>query len=486
YNPMHPETHFSYPEDNGSFANAALRCVGVGLCRDTSSGTMCPSYMATLEEEHSTRGRARILSEMIRGDGPIQDGFKSQEVYDALDLCLSCKGCKGDCPVHVDMATYKAEFLSKYYKGKLRPMYAYTMGLIMFHARLAQYVPRVANWMTSAPLLGDAVKKLGGIATEREMPPFATQTFKDWFEERGAVNPDAPPVVLFPDTFNNYLHPETMKASTEVLEAAGYRVIVPQTPLCCGRPLYDYGMLDTAQLFLDRLVKNLAPYVREGIKVVVAEPSCIATFRDELPNMMPHDEDAKRLTKNTLNLSEFLVQEAEDFEFPKLDRRVLVHPHCQGKAIVGMAGEQQLMEKLGADYAVLDTACCGLAGSFGFEDEHYDLSMQIGEHKFYPTMRDAGKDTILAADGFSCKTQLGHGTDRGALHVAQVIKMAMDYGPEGPEGEYPERHYPDVVLNGDGRLREAVVLGTVTALAGGALFWMFGKTGKFNKDRARA
>lgn len=475
YNPMNPETHFSYPEDNGSFASATLRCVGLGQCRDTSSGTMCPSYMATLEEEHSTRGRARMLSEMIRGDGPITDGFKSKEVYDALDLCLSCKGCKGDCPVHVDMATYKAEFLSKYYKGRLRPMYAYTMGLIMFHARLAQYVPNIANWVTSAPLLGNVVKKLGGISTQRDMPPFATQTFKDWFEERGAVNPDAPPVVLFPDTFNNYLHPETMKASTEVLEAAGYRVIVPQTPLCCGRPLYDYGMLDTAQVFLDRLVKSLAPYVREGIKVVGAEPSCVATFRDELPNMMPHDEDAHRLTKNTLTLSEFLVQET-DFEFPQLDRRALVHGHCQGKAIMGMGGEQQVMEKMGLDYEMLDTGCCGLAGSFGFEDEHYDISMQVGEHRFFPIMRDAEKDTILIADGFSCKTQLEQGSDRRALHIAQVIKMAMEKGARGAEGEYPEREYPDVVLNGHKNdLKAAAAVGAGAALVGGALAWVMKK-----------
>jgi Fe-S oxidoreductase len=234
-------------------------------------------------------------------------------------------------------------------------------------------------------------------------------------------------------------------------------------------------MLDTAQVFLDRLVQSLAPYVREGVKVVVAEPSCVATFRDELPNMMPHDEDANRLTKNTLTLGEFLVQEAEDFEFPQLARKVLVHPHCQGKAIVGMAGEQQLMEKLGADYEILDTACCGLAGSFGFEDEHYDLSMQVGEHKFYPTMRNAEKDTILAADGFSCKTQLEHGTDRGALHISQVIKMAMDYGESGPGGDYPEKHYPDVVLNGDGRAREAAIVGAGVALVGGALAWAWSR-----------
>jgi FAD/FMN-containing dehydrogenase/Fe-S oxidoreductase len=294
YNPREPETlFFSYPEDNGSFAHATMRCVGAGKCRDAESGVMCPSYMVTLEEKHNTRGRARVLHEMLRGQGPIEDGFKSEEVFESLDLCLSCKGCKSDCPVDVDMATYKAEFLSKFYKGKLRPRYAYTMGLIMLHARVAQYAPRLANLATHAPVIGDLVKKVGGLTTEREMPPFARQTFKAWFRERGGAKcPTGPPVVLFPDTFNNYLHPETAKAAVEVLESGGYNVVVPQQPLCCGRPLFDYGMLDTAKASFERLTEALAPYVRDGVKVVGIEPSCVAAFRDELPNMFPHDEDA--------------------------------------------------------------------------------------------------------------------------------------------------------------------------------------------------
>ncbi|CAN5870547.1 FAD-binding and (Fe-S)-binding domain-containing protein [soil metagenome] len=472
YNPMHPETHFSYPEDNGSFANAALRCVGVGLCRDTASGTMCPSYMVTLEEEHSTRGRARILGEMIRGEGPIEDGFKSQQVFDALDLCLSCKGCKGDCPVHVDMATYKAEFLSKFYKGKLRPRYAYTMGLIMLHARLAQHAPRLANLATHAPIVRDLVKKAGGITTEREMPPFAHQTFKAWFEERGgAKNPAGPPVVLFPDTFNNYLHPETAKAAVEVLEAAGYQVIVPQEALCCGRPLFDYGMLDTARIFFDRLVEGLAPYAREGIKVVGVEPSCAAAFRDELPNMFPHDEDAKRLSNNTRTLAEFLVEEADDYEPPRLERKAIVHRHCHQHATLGFEAEEELYQKMGLDYEVLDSGCCGLAGSWGFEEDKHDLSMKIGERVLLPAARDAGTDTILMTDGFSCKTQVAQGTERRPLHTAQIIKMALDHGAGGtPRGENPEDYYPDVAfeaLRPDPRMA-ALVGGAIVA---SALFW---------------
>jgi Fe-S oxidoreductase len=469
YNPLNSKTHFSYPEDNGSFAHATMRCVGVGKCRDTSSGTMCPSYMVTLDEKHTTRGRARILHEMLRNEGPIEDGFKSQEVFDALDLCLSCKGCKGDCPVNVDMATYKAEFLSKFYKGKLRPRYAYTMGLIMLHARLAQYAPRLANFVTHTPVLKEIVQKAGGITTEREMPPFAHQTFKAWFKERGERNQDGPPVVLFPDTFNNYLHPETAKAAVEVLEAADYHVIVPQEALCCGRPLFDYGMLDMAEKFFDRLVKGLAPYVREGIKVVGVEPSCIAAFRDELPNMMPHDEDAKRLSKNTLTLAEFLNEEG--YEPPKLERKAIVHGHCHQKATVGLSAEQQLYEKIGLDYEVLDSGCCGLAGSWGFEKDKYDLSMRIGERRLFPAARDADTDTILLADGFSCKTQLQQGTDRRALHTAQVIKMALDHGTGGtPHSVRPETGYPDVVFDGGGSGKKAALVAGA-ALAGGVLLW---------------
>ena len=469
YNPREPETFFSYPEDHGSFAHATLRCVGAGKCRDIESGTMCPSYMVTLEEKHTTRGRARILHEMLRGK-VIKDGFKSQEVFDALDLCLSCKGCKGDCPVDVDMATYKAEFLSKYYNKRLRPAYAYAMGLIMFHARLAQYMPRLANLVTHTPVIKDLIKGAGGLTTEREMPPFAHRTFKAWFKERGAKNLSSPPVVLFPDTFNNYFHPETAKATVEVLEDAGYQVIVPQQHLCCGRPLFDYGMLDTAKAFFNHLVDGLRPYAREGIYIVGIEPSCVAAFRDELPNMLPHDEDAKRLSQNTLTLGEFLTQEAEHYEPPKLERKAIVHGHCHHKSIMGMDAEEKLLEKLGLDFEVLDSGCCGLAGSWGFEKEHYDLSMQIGERRLLPAARNAERDTLIISDGFSCKTQIEHATDRRALHIAQVIKMAMDHGSSGPAGDYPERDYPDVVLDGHKPgLKMAVAAGAV--MAGSALAW---------------
>ena len=468
YNPPETKTHFSYPDDAGSFAHAALRCVGAGKCRDTESGTMCPSYMVTGEEEHSTRGRSRILYEMLQGEA-VEGRFRSDEVFDALDLCLSCKGCKGDCPVSVDMATYKAEFLSKYYKRRLRSRAAYSMGLIMFHARLASLAPRLAGFVTHAPALGKLVKRLGGISPERQMPPFAPQTFKAWFSRRGEVNRHAEPVLLFPDTFNNFLHPEPMKAAVEVLEEAGFRVVVPMEALCCGRPLYDYGMLDLSKAFWKRMLSVLRPHIRAGVPVVGVEPSCVAAFRDELPNLFPHDEDAKRLTLQTLTLSEFLERHAEGWEIPKLERRAIVHGHCHQEAAIGMSAEQGLYERMGLDFELLDSGCCGLAGSFGFEHEHHEISLQIGEHKLMPMVRGAAKDTLVIADGFSCKTQVEQMTDRRPLHTAQVLKMAIDEGVEGVAGSYPEREYPDVCPD---RRRPTAAIAAVAAgtavLGGGA------------------
>jgi FAD/FMN-containing dehydrogenase/Fe-S oxidoreductase len=459
YSPPEPETHFAYPGDGGSFAHAALRCVGAGKCRDTASGTMCPSYMVTLDEQHSTRGRARILYEMLEGD-VITDGFRSDAVHEALDLCLSCKGCKGDCPVSVDMATYKAEFLSGRYKRRLRPTQAYSMGLVMFWARAASLAPGLANAVASAPLLGKLLQRLGGISPRRETPPFAAQSFKAWFADRAPVNPHGPPVVVFCDTFNNYLHPEPMKATVEVLEEAGFRVVVPMEQLCCGRPLYDYGMLDLAGAFWKRMLDVLRPHIQAGVHVVGVEPSCVAAFRDELPNLLPHDEDAKRLSLQTLTLSEFLRDHAPSaWEPPKLHRKAIVHGHCHHEAIMGLDPDRELLERMGLDFEVLDSGCCGMAGSFGFEHDHYDISVKIGERRLLPAVRDAAMDTLVVADGFSCKTQIAELTDRRALHLAQVMRIAREQGPDGPAGSRPERLLPDV---------EPAKLKLSEALAGGA------------------
>ncbi|HET7589673.1 MAG TPA: FAD-linked oxidase C-terminal domain-containing protein [Solirubrobacterales bacterium] len=467
YSPPDPKTHFAFGEDGGSFAHAALRCVGAGKCRNAQTGTMCPSFSVTHEEEHTTRGRARILYEMLEGD-TIRNGFRSKEVKEALDLCLSCKGCKGDCPVSVDMATYKAEFLSHHYKGKPRQLPAYSMGLIMFHARLARLAPRLANALTHAPGISRLVKRAGGISPQREMPPFAHETFKEWFRARGAVNPEGKPVLLFPDTFNDFLHPEVLKATTEVLESAGFRPIVPAQALCCGRPLYDYGMLDTAKLFWRRMLDVLAPQIREGIPLVGAEPSCVAAFRDELPGLMPHDEDAKRLSLQALTLAELLQQHAPDWEPPRLAAKALVHGHCHHEAVMGMSAEKELYEKMGLDFEVLDSGCCGLAGSFGFERDHDEISREIGEQRLMPMVRAAPDEAILVADGFSCKTQIETMSERRALHTAQVLRLAAQQGAASEPGPRPEEGFPDVVLEDPaGRGREAAVLGGVLAAGAG-------------------
>ncbi len=470
YEPPQPRTHFQYPQDNGSFARAALRCVGVGKCRRMSGGTMCPSYMVTREEEATTRGRAHALFEMLQGD-PIKGGWRDAHVKETLDLCLSCKGCKRDCPVNVDMATYKAEFLSHYYQGRLRPRSAYAMGLISVWARLASAMPGIANAVTQTPMLRDIAKAAGGIASERRMPPFAGETFKAWFRKRGSPNHWLPKVILWPDTFNNYFHPETAKAAVEVLEAAGCQVEVPQQALCCGRPLYDYGMLDTAKRWLRQIIETLRPQIEAGTPIIGLEPSCVAVFRDELVNLFPNDEDARRLSRQTFLLSEFLEKKAGDYQLPKLHRKAVVHGHCHQKAVMGMSADERVLKKLGLDFEMLDSGCCGMAGSFGFEPgEHYDVSVKAGERVLLPAVRDAARDTLIIADGFSCREQIEQQTERRALHLAQIIQMAMREGSRGPEGDFPERaylatRYPRSVF------KLAALTGTGAALVGGALAW---------------
>ncbi len=439
YNPPSPRTHFSYPEDGGSLAHAAIRCVGAGKCRDAESGTMCPSYMVTRDEQHTTRGRARVLFEMLRGE-TIHGGWRSDAVRESLDLCLACKGCKGDCPVSVDMATYKAEFLAHHYRRRLRPRPAYAMGLIALHARVAKHVPRLANFALGQRI----VQRAAGLTTRRAMPQFAAQTFKDWFARRPVVNAGAPEVVLLADTFNDHLHPEVAKAAVAVLEAAGRRVVVPMQPICCGRPLYDYGMVPTAKRFLHGLLRALRPHIRAGTHVVVLEPSCLSVLRDELVNLLPHDEDAKRLSLQALTLAEYLRQEAPHWPLPRLERDALLHVHCHHKAVIGAEADEAVLRDMGVRCdGAIDAGCCGLAGSFGFEADKYDLSMAVGERRLLPAVREASDDVLIVNDGFSCKTQIAHATDRRALHLAQVVQMAREHGSAGVPGPRPERAYPD-------------------------------------------
>jgi len=401
---------------------------------------MCPSYMATREEQDSTRGRARLLFEMLQGN-PLKDGWRDETVHAALDLCLACKSCKAECPVNVDMATYKAEFLSHYYEGRLRPVVAYSLGLIYWWSRLAAHAPALVNFTTHAPLLSAVAKRLAGIAPQREIPAFAPRTFKEQFRERPGADPTLPAVILWPDTFNNHFHPETALAAVDVLEAAGFRVIVPEQSLCCGRPLYDFGMLDTAKGLLKRILTTLRTEIRAGVPVVGLEPSCISVFRDELCNLFPHDEDAQRLKRQTFLLGEFLERRAPHFQVPSLAGQAIMHGHCHQKSILGMAADEALLRKMGLDYQLPDSGCCGMAGAFGFEQAKYDVSIACGERVLLPAVRETAKDAYVISNGFSCREQIAQTTDRRALHLAEVLQMALQ-GDTTPT-QYPERRYPD-------------------------------------------
>ncbi len=422
YADKHVETHFAYRGDGGSFARATARCAGVGACRRGSGGTMCPSYMVTHEEEDSTRGRARMLFEMMAGD-VLTDGWRNEHVKEALDLCLACKGCKSECPVNVDMATYKAEFLSHYYAGRVRPRTAYAMGWIYWWARAAAPIAPIVNFFTRTRPFASVIKRIGGIAPERTIPAFASPTFRSWFQRHKRSATGTRRVILWPDTFSNYLNPSAAIAAVEVLEHAGFAVDIPRRSLCCGRPLYDWGMLDTAKSLWRQTLATLRDDIRAGVPVIGLEPSCVAAFRDELCGLFPDDEDARRLAQQTFMLSEFLVQEG--YQPPPLRRRAVVHGHCHQKAVIGMQAEERLLQALGLEYQLLDSGCCGMAGSFGFEADKYAVSVKAGERVLLPAVRAADRDTLIITNGFSCQEQVEQLTGRKSVHLAEVLRMAL-------------------------------------------------------------
>lgn len=424
YNPEVPATHFRYPNDEGSFPRAMLRCVGVGECRKHSGGTMCPSYMATREEKRSTRGRARLLFEMLRGE--VIGGWRDEGVREALELCLSCKACRHECPVKVDMATYKAEFFSHYYQGRLRPAHAYAFGLIDVWAALGARVPTLANGLMSHALTSRWLKTLSGMAPERALPRLAQNTFKSWFfGRRGAVS-TGKRVLLWPDTFNNYFYPDTARAAVELLEAAGFSVSVPRAALCCGRPLYEFGMLDLARKRLMRILHVLDEPLREGVPIVVLEPACASVFSIECGDLIPFQEQGKRLAGQTFLLGEFLRQHAPQFA-PRPQGRLLLHGHCHHRAHNDLRDELGLLQRLRTDVETLDSGCCGMAGSFGFEKSKYAISRQLGERVLFPAVRAAGADVRIVADGFSCREQIRQGTGREAAHLADVLRAGLEY-----------------------------------------------------------
>jgi FAD/FMN-containing dehydrogenase/Fe-S oxidoreductase len=423
YQPPEIKGLFHYPED-GSFTLAMTRCVGVGACRrsDPSKSVMCPSYQATREERYSTRGRARLLFEMLHGS-PIGDLWRSDAVEEALDFCLGCKGCKSDCPVQTDMATYKAEFRAHHYDGKLRPRAAYSMGLIADWSRLTGRVPWLANALTQLPGLATLSKRIGGIAPQRRIPRYATESFVNWFRRRRPPHQAGSRVMLWPDTFNNYFRPQTAIAATRVLEALGCDVVIPDRPLCCGRPLYDWGMVDKAKRLWERSLEVLAPEIVAGTPIVGLEPACVSAFRDELPALFHGNEAAQRLSGQTLFFSEFIEQRGADV--PQANGAALVHLHCHHHAVIKPDAERWLLDRAGLDYEVLNAGCCGMAGSFGFEASKYDVSMKIAEQALLPRVRGAAADTLIIADGFSCREQIEQTTGRSTRHLAEVLADAL-------------------------------------------------------------
>ncbi|WP_048910567.1 FAD-binding and (Fe-S)-binding domain-containing protein [Streptomyces sp. NRRL WC-3744] len=479
---------FGYPADGGDFAAAVRRCVGVAKCRTTTAAgpaVMCPSFRATGEEEHSTRGRARLLHEMLAGE-LITDGWRSPEVRDALDLCLSCKGCRSDCPVGVDMATYKAEFLHHHYVGRRRPAAHHTMG------RLPEWLHWAARTRT-APLLNALArvgplarlgKRLAGITPEREIPRLATRTFTGWWRGLGpaggagavggpragsAVDPPAPGagglpepgagnlVVLWPDTFTEHFAPSAGRAAVRVLEAAGLRVALPPTLLlrrgaiadgrtraatallaarrarvCCGLTYVSTGQLDRARTVLRRTLDLMEPVLRAGVPVVVLEPSCAAALRTDLPDLLPDDPRAARLSAAVHTFAETLERHAPHWTPPAVDRPVAGQTHCHQHAVLGDTPDRRLRTAAGLT-GDLSGGCCGLAGNFGFEKGHFEISRACAEEQLLPSVRQAPPDTVILADGFSCRTQLGQLAGVRGRHLAEVLAEALDRRAGGAE-----------------------------------------------------
>jgi FAD/FMN-containing dehydrogenase/Fe-S oxidoreductase len=433
------DLYFRFPDDGGSFAQAANRCVGVGKCRQhehPAGAVMCPSYQVTMEEEDSTRGRARLLFEMLNGhgDSPVTDGWRSEAVRHALDLCLACKGCKKDCPADVDMATYKAEFLAHHWKGRQwqRPRSDFSLGWLPELARwlAATGLSSTANAVMHTPALHGLAAWAGGVE-KREFPRFARQDLQRWHAARragaGAAAADGAgrlgTVLLWPDTFTNYFDPRIGQAAVEVLEAAGWRVEIPAARMCCGLTWISTGQLGTARRKLRRTVRQLAGHVRAGGFVVGLEPSCTAVFRSDAAELFPDDQDVRRLRDHVVTLAELLTEHTPGWRPPSLPRDVLAQVHCHQHAIMGWEADAELLARAGARVSQLESGCCGLAGNFGFQRGHYDVSVACAEQALLPKLRAAPAGAVVLADGFSCRTQV-HELDSGgrdALHLAELL-----------------------------------------------------------------
>ncbi len=456
-------THFVFAKDGGSFTHAAERCVGVGACRKTEGGVMCPSYRATGQEQHSTRGRARLLWEMLEG-ALSEQGFRSEAVHEALDLCLSCKACKTECPVQVDMAAYKSEFLAQHYKGRFHPLHHYIFGFADKMARIGSLTPNLTNAILTGPLTSSLIKRLAGVAQARELPRLAPISYlksragrrKNLWERAGSMDPSEgstkapasdserreaqlaspqveltpPRVVLWPDTWNNYYHPRTLTAAETVLLRAGFRVESPKGHICCGRPLYDFGLLGAARSYLARVLDRMSPQIEAGLPFIFLEPSCASVFKDELHELFPNDPRAQRLREQVWLLADWLAAKVPDCAAGTLvGAHILVHGHCHHKAVFGGAGNEiAILRHAGATVEPIQAGCCGMAGPFGFERGKFEVSKSIAQDGLLPAVQSANSETIIVADGFSCREQISQLGHRQAMHFAEVL--ARDCGCE--------------------------------------------------------
>jgi FAD/FMN-containing dehydrogenase/Fe-S oxidoreductase len=410
YKPVTVRTRLAFRTQTGDgFARAAEQCVGMGKCRSKAGGTMCPSYRATGEERYSTRGRARLLWEMLQGE-VIREGWQSDEVKEALDWCLACKGCRSDCPTHTDMAAYKAEFLSHYYEAKRRPPAVQAL------ARIGEWAPLAARAPALANALGALGRPLAGLTRARALPRLAPKSLRAQFRPAG----EGERVILFDDTFNGYFRPATALAAARVLAHAGCRAELPRAHLCCGRPYYDAGMLDQAKAALERILGALEP----GAPVVVLEPACLSVFRDELGQLFPDDARAAGLAARVRSLAELLRERG--YAPPRAFGRALVQGHCHQKSLWGMSADTALLRAAGLEVDAPDTGCCGMAGSFGFRQETEAASRRIAELALLPRLRAAGPDTRVVADGFSCREQIESLSGRLTQHLAEVLAGALE------------------------------------------------------------
>ncbi len=425
-------THFDFSREGG-FALAVEQCNGQADCRKRLEGTMCPSYMVTKDEEHSTRGRANALRAVLSGQLPPEE-FTSRRMFEVMDLCLECKGCKAECPSNVDMAKLKYEFLAHYYERHGTPLRARLFGNIARLSRLGCAVAPLANWAQGLGFSRWLLDTLVGIDRRRALPPFAAETFEAWFARRG--NGRAPSrhgrVVVFHDTFMTYNFPEIGRAAVRLLEAAGYEVVlVPRE--CCGRPMISKGMVEQARRNARINVERLAPYAEQGIPIVGCEPSCLLTFRDEYPDLLKGPE-VLAVAANAFLIEEFIAQAREagrfDARFRPGARRILLHGHCHQKAAVGTGPSEAALRLLpGASVSVVDSGCCGMAGSFGYEKEHYEISMAIGARRLFPAVKAQPEDAIIVAPGFSCRMQIAHFTGRTAVHPAELLHSLLETNP---------------------------------------------------------